>query len=174
MELNSCFNINFELSKPRLFVDGSLPTTEILTDQKIGIINAVFGTNLTLRCRIAGKPLPDVLWFKDGNKIYSSSEKAHTESERFSWHTIEKVDAKDAGMYECRVIHINKIYTSSLVDVQVIKGTYIHKSILLRLLTTAHAQRCLYVSQLLAPFLNMSLFWKIVKTRGGSLFVCCG
>lgn len=101
---------NAKISRP---IKKEAPTfTETLKDITIGL-----NKSLTLSCVVGGFPIPDVKWYKNDDKVFTS--KFITYESRNAKFTIESTTETSAGSYKC--VAINEMGESSTTSIVVIQ-----------------------------------------------------
>lgn len=63
------------------------------------------GSKFTFICRVAGKPLPVVTWYKDGISIQNNPDYQTTFDQGLCTLTIEETFAEDSAKYTCKAIN---------------------------------------------------------------------
>ena len=69
-------------------------------------VQVLEGEPLQLKCTFVGKPDPNIIWFKDGEEIHTTSKyKMKLNPDNTSILDIEKADMDDEGTYTCTAIN---------------------------------------------------------------------
>ncbi|XP_071369311.1 tyrosine-protein kinase receptor TYRO3-like, partial [Centroberyx affinis] len=63
------------------------------------------GNQARLGCAVQGLSEPDIVWMKDGDKLYSTDQMFITLGEQHweTYHSVKSVQQQDAGQYWCEV-----------------------------------------------------------------------
>lgn len=73
---------------------------------KLSAGNGPVGGSATLSCRVDGKPLPEVRWFRNGMPLHPSSRvKAKVSDDGLATLTIDDLGPEDAGEITCQVVN---------------------------------------------------------------------
>ncbi|XP_035850297.1 tyrosine-protein kinase receptor TYRO3 isoform X2 [Sander lucioperca] len=72
------------------------------------------GNAARLGCAVQGLPEPDIVWMKDGEKLYSTDQMFITLGEQHweTYHSVKSVQQQDAGQYWCEVEFNGQTFSS--------------------------------------------------------------
>ncbi|XP_011618258.2 tyrosine-protein kinase receptor TYRO3 [Takifugu rubripes] len=73
------------------------------------------GNSIQLGCAVQGVTEPDIVWMKDGEKLYSTDQMFITVGEQHweTFHSVKSVHQHDAGQYWCEVEHQGQMLSSN-------------------------------------------------------------
>ncbi|CAF89639.1 unnamed protein product, partial [Tetraodon nigroviridis] len=73
------------------------------------------GNAVRLGCAVQGVTEPDIVWMKDGEKLYSTDQMFITVGEQHweTFHSVKSVHQQDAGQYWCEVELHGQTFSSS-------------------------------------------------------------
>ena len=87
---------------PIIFLAGQPPR---ITEDLPRTLAVVTGESWTLRCRVSGKPTPQIIWFKDRREIIDSTKYRMTYDGTVASLHIHDTVERDMGRYTCEAVN---------------------------------------------------------------------
>uniref|UniRef100_A0A915PMX8 Titin n=1 Tax=Setaria digitata TaxID=48799 RepID=A0A915PMX8_9BILA len=82
---------------------------------------------LKLECHATGEPVPQYIWYKDGQEIIPASENTEIVNDGFmSILFVHHISASDAGLYRCEVVNdLGSVDTEAIVTVTEVRAHFV-------------------------------------------------
>jgi hypothetical protein len=82
-------------------------------------VSAIEGSEIILECRATGRPMPNIVWYKDGLKLLMENRMlSYTDRKGVARLNIMHVTSQDAGEYSCEAVSkLGKDFTHCTVRV---------------------------------------------------------